>query len=118
MYENKTHRDLQMNVQLLYRKKIENKWSGNNLFIIKTLIVATLLQQGVPKEWLIFSNNIERAEMMMTKVQAIKRTKNQRAELVQLYREDKEWNALPKDDHTVNVEDDDKGYESDNCDEL
>ena len=49
----------------------------------------------------------------MAKVEAIKRTKNQQVELVHLYKEDKEWDALPNDDDTVNKEDD-SGYESDN----
>ena len=47
----------------------------------------------------------------MAKVEAIKRTKNQRAELMQLYKEDKELNAMPNDDDTINEEDDNKGYE-------
>ena len=42
--------------------------------------------------------------MKMAKVEAIKRTKNRRAQLVQLYKED----ALPNDDDTVN--EDDSGY--------
>ena len=44
----------------------------------------------------------------MAKVEAIKRTKIRRAELVQLYKEDKEWDAWPNKDDTVNKEDDDK----------
>ena len=43
--------------------------------------------------------------MMMAKVETIKRTKNQRTELVQLYKKDKEWDALPIDDDAVNKED-------------
>ena len=53
----------------------------------------------------------------MTKVDAIKRTKIRRAELVLLYKEDKEWDAWPIDDDAVNKEDDDKDYESKNCGE-
>ena len=37
---------------------------------------------------------------------------------MQLYKEDKEWDAQPNDDDTVNEGDDDKGYESENCGEL
>ena len=33
---------------------------------------------------------------------------------MQLYKEDKEWIALPNDSDTVNEEDDDKAYESEN----
>ena len=51
--------------------------------------------------------------MKMAKVEAIKRTINWRAELVQLYKEDKEWGALSKDNDTVNKEDD-SGYEPEN----
>ena len=47
----------------------------------------------------------------MTKVEAIKRTKNRRAELVQLFKEDKEWHAQPNDDDT---KEDDFGHESEN----
>ena len=47
----------------------------------------------------------------MAKVGAIKRTKNRRAELAQLYKEEKEWDALPNDDDT---EGDDSGCESEN----
>ena len=50
----------------------------------------------------------------MANVEAIKRTKIRRAELVQLYKEDKEWDAQPNDDDTVNKEGDSKGYESEN----
>ena len=109
-----------MNQQLLYRKKkIQNKLSWNNRFIDQTyLLGAELLQQGVSKGWLNRSNNIERpfwAQMnMATKVEAIK--KNRRAELLYLYIEDKEWDALPNDDDTFN-EEDDEGYEPENCGE-
>ena len=48
---------------------------------------------------------------MMAKVAAMKRTKNWRAELVQEYIEEIEWDALPNDDDT---EEDDSGYESEN----
>ena len=42
-------------------KNIQNKLSWNSLFINQTyLFGASLLQQGVPKEWLNRSNNIER----------------------------------------------------------
>ena len=51
----------------------------------------------------------------MAKVEAIKRTKNRRVELVKLYKEDKEWDAQPNNNDTVNDEDDDMGYESENC---
>ena len=47
----------------------------------------------------------------MAKVEAIKRTKNRRAELVQAYKEDKEFNDRPNDD---DIEEDDSGYESEN----
>ena len=82
-----------MNLQLLYRKKKnQNKLSWNNLFINQTnLLGATILQCGVPNEWLNRSNNIERpfrAQMKMAKVEAIKRTKNRRAELVKLHEEE------------------------------
>ena len=75
---------------------------------------ADLLQNGVPKWWLNRSNHIEcpfQAQMKMAKVEVIKRTKNWRAELVQIYKEEKEWDVLPNDDDTVNEEDDDKGHE-------
>ena len=52
--------------------------------------------------------------MKMANVEPIKRTKIRRAELVQLYKEEKEWDALPNDDDTVNEED----YESKNWGEL
>ena len=55
--------------------------------------------------------------MMMAKVEAIKRTKIRRAQLVQLYKENKEWDARPNDNDIVNEEDDEKGYESENCGE-
>ena len=61
-------------------------------------------------------NNIERpfqTQMKMAKVEAIKTTTNQRTELVQLYKEDKELDARPNNDDTVNKEDD-SGYESEN----
>ena len=107
---------LWMNLQLLYkRRKNQNKLSWNNLFIDQNnLLGADLLQQGVPKEWYNRSNNIERpfwAQMKMAKVEAIKRTKNWRAELVHLYKEEKEWDALPNDDDTEKL---DSGYESEN----
>ena len=84
-----------MNLQLLYRReKNQNKLSWNNLFINQTyLLGATLLQQSLPKECLNRSRTVERpfqAKMMMAKVEVIKRTKNRRAELVRLYKEDKE----------------------------
>ena len=106
------------NLQLLHRRETnQNKLSWNNLFITQTyLLGADLLQQGVPKEWLNRSNNIERpfwAQMTMAKVEAIKRTKHWQAEHGQLYIEDKEWDALPNDDDTVNKKDD-SGYESEN----
>ena len=47
----------------------------------------------------------------MAKVEAIKRTKNRRAELVQAYKEDKAFNDMPNDDDT---EEDDSSYESEN----
>ena len=47
----------------------------------------------------------------MAKVEAIIRTKNQRAELMQVYKEEKECDALPNNDET---EKDDSGYESEN----
>ena len=55
----------------------------------------------------------------MAKVEAIKRTKNKnkRAEPVQLYKEDKELDALPNDDDTVNKDNNDMGYKSENCGE-
>ena len=84
------------------------------------MLGADLLQQGVPKEWLNRSTNIGRpfrAKMMMVKVEAIKRTKNLRVELVKLYKEDKEWDAQPNVDDTVNDEQDGMGYESENCSE-
>ena len=34
-----------------------------------------------------------------------------------LYKEDKEWDAQPNNDYTINDEDDDMGYESENCGE-
>ena len=40
--------------------------------------------------------------MKMVKVEAIKRTKIWRAEVVQVYKEEKEWNALPNHDDSVN----------------
>ena len=45
---------------------------------------------------------------MLAKIDAIKRTKNPRAELVQAYKEDKEFNDRPNED---------SGYESEKCDE-
>ena len=54
---------------------------------------------------------------MMAKVEAIKIIISQRAELMQLYKEDKEWDALPNNNDTMNKEDDDMGYESENCGE-
>ena len=50
----------------------------------------------------------------MAKADAIEKTKNQRIELVKLYKEDKEWGAQPNNDDTVNDEDDNMGYESEN----
>ena len=105
-----------MNLQLLYRtKKNQNKYSWNNLFIDQTyLLGTTLLQQGVPNEWLNRSNNMGRpfrAQMKMDKVEAILRIKNRRAELVQTYEEDKEFNDRANNDDT---EEDDSGYESGN----
>ena len=32
-----------------------------------------------------------------------------------LYKEDKEWDTLPNNVNSVNKEDDDKGYASENC---
>ena len=58
-----------------------------------------------------------RTSLLMTNVEEIKRTKIRQTELVQLYKEDKEWDAQPNDDDTVNKEDDDKDYESKNCGE-
>ena len=112
---------LWIDLQLLYRRgKNQNKLSWNNLFINQTnLLGADLLQQGVLKEWLNPSNTIEspfQAHMKMAKVEAIKRTKNGGPELVQSYKEEREWDALPDDDDTVNNEDD-SGYESENCGE-
>ena len=49
--------------------------------------------------------------MKIAKVEAIKRTKNRRAELKQVYKEEKEWDALPDNDDT---EEDDSVYESEN----
>ena len=87
-------------------KYISKKLSWNNLFINQTyLLNAALLQQGVLKEWLNHSNNIERPfrpQMVLAKVEAIKRTKNRKAELEQLYKEEKEWDARPNDDSTEN----------------
>ena len=37
---------------------------------------------------------------------------------MQSYKGDKEWDVLPNDDDTVHKEDDNKGYESENCGEL
>ena len=51
------------------------------------------------------------AQKMMAKVKAIKRTKNWRAELVQLHKKDWEFNDRPNNDDT---EEDDSGYESEN----
>ena len=81
------------------------------------MLGTTLLQQGVPNEWLNRSNNIERpfwAQMMMSKVEAIKRTKNWQDALVQAYKEDRAFNDWPNDDDT---EEDDSGYESKNWSE-
>ena len=93
----------------------QNKLSWNNLFINQTnLLGKDLIQQGVPKKWFNRSNNIEchfQAQMKTVKVEAIKSTKNQRPELVQVYKEDKEWDALLNNDDTV-YEEDDSGYES------
>ena len=78
------------------------------------MLGTTVFQCGVPNEWLNRSNNIERpfrAQMMMAKVEAIKRTKNRRAELVQAYKEDKAFNDMPNDDDT---EEDESSYESEN----
>ena len=50
--------------------------------------------------------------MKMAKVEAIKRTKNRQAELVRLYREDKELNARPPNND--DTEEDNSGYESEN----
>ena len=76
------------------------------------MLDPTLLQQGVPKEWLNRLNNIERpfrAQVMMAKIEAIKRTKNLRVELVQAYKTDKAFDERPNNDDT---EEDDFGYES------
>ena len=53
----------------------------------------------------------------MAKVEAVKRTKIRRAEFVQLYKEDEEWDAWPNEDDTINKEGHDKGFESENCGE-
>ena len=45
----------------------------------------------------------------MVKVEAIKRTKNRRAELVQAYKEDQVIDDIPNNDDT---EEDDSSYES------
>ena len=50
----------------------------------------------------------------MAKVEAIKRTINQRFELVNSYKEDREQDAQSNDDDTVNDDDNDMGYESEN----
>ena len=76
------------------------------------MLGTTIFQCGVPNEWLNRSNNIERpfrAQMMLAKVEAIKRTKNRRAELVQAYKEDKAFNDMANDDDT---EEDDYSSES------
>ena len=73
------------------------------------MLGSDLLQQGVPNEWLNRSNNI--AQMKMAKVEAIKRTKYWQAELVELYKIDKEFNDRPNNDDT---EENDSGYESEN----
>ena len=49
----------------------------------------------------------------MAKVEVIKRTKNWRAELVQLFKKDKVLHALLNDNENLN-KDDDSGYESEN----
>ena len=111
-----------MILQLLYsRGKTQNKLSWNNLFInLTNLLGADLSQQGVPKELLNRSNNTERpfwVQKKMAKVEAIKRTQNWQADLVQVYKEEKEWDALLKNDDTVNKEGD-FGYESENWGEA
>ena len=46
---------------VVQNEKKQNKLSWNNLFINQNnLVVTTLLQQEVSKEWLNCSNNIER----------------------------------------------------------
>ena len=50
----------------------------------------------------------------MAKVEAIKRNKNRRAELVQAYKADKAFNDMPNNDDT---EEDDSSYESENWSE-
>ena len=52
--------------------------------------------------------------MVMAKVEAIKRTMNWRVEHVKLYKEDKEWDTQPNDNDTVNDENADMGYRSEN----
>ena len=49
--------------------------------------------------------------MVTAKVETIKRAKNRRIELIKLYKEDKEWDALPNGDDTVNDEVDYLYYE-------
>ena len=49
----------------------------------------------------------------MAKVEAMKRTKNRQAELMQVYKEERKWYTMPKNDGIVNKEDD-AGYESEN----
>ena len=56
--------------------------------------------------------------MVVAEVEAIQRTKIKRAQLVQLYKEDKEWDTWPTDDEIVNKDNDDKGHESEDCGEL
>ena len=78
------------------------------------MLGATLLQQGVPNEWLNRLNNIEcpfRPQILMAKVEAIKRTKHRKAEHVQAYKEDKEFNDMPNNDDTG---EDDSCCESEN----
>ena len=72
---------------VVQNEKKSKQISWNNVFINQTNLLGTsLLQQDVPNEWLNRSNNIERpflAQMMLAKVDTIKRTKNRRAKLVQ-----------------------------------
>ena len=51
----------------------------------------------------------------MAKVEAIKRSKIRWAELVLLYKEDKEWDAQSKNDDRVNGENADMDKKSKNC---
>ena len=70
------------------------------------MLGTTLIQQGVPNEWLNRLNNIKnpfQAQMKMAKVEAIKRTKYLRAELVELHKKEKEFNDQPNNEKKKNV---------------